>query len=106
MTYYLPDILGTLGSSMIIFTYLALQLGKLSSEKLSYSFANGLGAFLILVSLYYDFNFSAFVIEFFWLIISIFGVYKQLSMIKAHWEYLIDKKWDAQDWRNAVALSW
>jgi hypothetical protein len=30
MSYYLPDIFGTLGSILIISVYLALQLGKLS----------------------------------------------------------------------------
>jgi len=76
---YWPDIIGTIGSSMIIVAYLALQLGKITSDKMLYSFLNGAGALLILVSLYFNFNLSAFIIEFFWLLISLFGIYKVLT---------------------------
>lgn len=61
---------------MIILTYIALQVGKISSETLVYSLLNALGASLILISLFYNFNFSAFIVEFFWLLISLFGVGK------------------------------
>jgi hypothetical protein len=76
MTYAWYDILGTLGVAVIILTYVLLQLGRLRSERLAYSLLNALGAMLILVSLYYSFNFPSFVVEFFWLLISLFGIGK------------------------------
>jgi hypothetical protein len=72
------DILGTAGVSVIIITYVLLQLGRLRSEQFAYSLLNAAGALLILVSLYFAFNFPAFVVEFFWLLISLFGIGKYL----------------------------
>jgi len=72
MTYAWYDILGTVGVALIIL----LQLGKVRSEQLLYSVLNAVGAALILVSLYFAFNFPSFVVEFFWLLISLFGVVK------------------------------
>lgn len=63
---------------MILISYFLLQLDRISSSALSYSLLNAAGAFLILVSLTVDFNFSAFVIESFWLLISIVGIVRCL----------------------------
>lgn len=70
------DFVGTLGVFIIIVTYVLLQLEKTRSDSLIYSLLNALGASLIIVSLYFNFNFSAFIVEFFWLLISLFGVGK------------------------------
>lgn len=78
MTYAWYDILGTVGVAVIVLTYVLLQLEKVRSEQLIYSLLNAVGAALILVSLYYDFNFPSFVVEFFWLAISLFGIGKYL----------------------------
>lgn len=72
------DILGTLGVGLIILTYVMLQLEKLRSTDLLYSLLNGVGAALILISLFYSFNFPSFIVEFFWLLISLFGIGKYL----------------------------
>lgn len=78
MSYAWYDILGTLGVAVIIFTYILLQLGRIRSEQLSYSLLNAAGASLILVSLYFSFNFPSFIVEAFWLLISLFGIGKYL----------------------------
>ena len=78
MTYTWYDILGTVGVVVIIVTYVLLQLGKVRSEQLVYSLLNAVGASLILISLYFAFNFPAFIVEFFWLVISLFGIGKYL----------------------------
>ena len=78
MSYAWYDILGTLGVAIIILTYVLLQLGRLRSEQLAYSLLNAVGASLILVSLFYSFNFPSFIVEFFWLLISLFGIGKYL----------------------------
>ncbi|CAN5630026.1 hypothetical protein BH18ACI1_BH18ACI1_23410 [soil metagenome] len=76
MQYAWYDFLGSIGVGIIIFTYILLQLEKLRSESLIYSLFNALGASLILISLIYSFNFSAFVVEFFWVLISLYGIGK------------------------------
>ena len=70
------DILGTLGVAIIILTYAMLQIGRIRSEQAAYSLLNAVGASLILVSLYFDFNFPSVIVEFFWLLISLFGIGK------------------------------
>lgn len=74
MQYHWYDFVGNLGVVLILVTYTLLQLEKLKSSQLSYSALNGVGAGLILVSLSMEFNLSAFLIEFFWLLISIMGI--------------------------------
>lgn len=76
MNWY--DILGTIGVGVIVVTYFLLQLGRVKSEQLIYSLLNGVGAALILISLYYDFNLPSVVVEVFWLVISVFGIIKFL----------------------------
>ena len=79
MTLSPYDILGILGVICILGAYLALQLEKLDPKSALYSGLNALGAALVLLSLYYDFNLSAALIESAWLVISIFGLFKALS---------------------------
>jgi hypothetical protein len=68
------DIVGSIGVATIILTYILLQTGRLKSESLAYSVLNGLGAGLIVFSLFYSFNFSAFVVESLWVLISVYGI--------------------------------
>jgi len=56
------DIIGFIGVAMIIITYLMLQLEKIKSTQLVYSLLNGLGSILIMISLIFEFNLSAFLI--------------------------------------------
>lgn len=74
--YQFSDLIGFVGSALIIGAYLLLQLKKISSEGLKYSILNGVGALLIIYSLIYRFNFPAFIVEVFWVGISIFGIFR------------------------------
>ncbi len=65
---------GGFGVALIFLMYLLLQLERLDARGFGYSFLNGLGAALVIYSLVYEFNLSAFLIEFFWLIISLMGI--------------------------------
>ena len=78
MDYTWYDFVGNIGVLLILWAYLFLQIGILSSSMIKFSLLNLIGAFLILVSLCFDFNLSAFLIEFFWLLISLFGLFKAL----------------------------
>ena len=71
-------VIGTVGTAIIIITYVLLQLGRVRSEQLLYSTLNAAGASLIIVSLYFNFNLPAFIVEFFWLLISLVGVGKYI----------------------------
>jgi hypothetical protein len=72
------DLTGFMGVLMIVLAYLLLQLDKLLSSSLSYSLLNAAGALLIIVSLVFRFNLSAFIVEVFWFLISLFGLTKSL----------------------------
>ena len=78
MNYAWLDFVGTIGTILIIGTYILLQTERIKSDTLSYSCLNAAGATLIIVSLIFNFNFSAFIVEFFWLLISLFGIAKFL----------------------------
>lgn len=80
MEYHWYDLIGNLGVLFILAAYFLLQVNILSSKSLRFSLLNLLGAGLILVSLYFDFNLSAFLIEFFWLLISLLGIIKSLRL--------------------------
>jgi len=73
------DITGMVGVIMILITYGLVQTDRMDVKSVGYSFYNGLGAILILISLWADFNLSAFVIEIFWIIFSIGGLYAALK---------------------------
>lgn len=68
------DAVGGLGAALIVLTYLLLLLERLDARGLSYSFLNSIGAALVIFSLMYEFNLSAFLIELFWLLISLLGL--------------------------------
>lgn len=76
MKYAWYDLVGSAGVFTIILTYILLQTGRIKSDTLSYSLLNAVGALLVIISLLYSFNFSAFIVEFFWVLISIYGVIK------------------------------
>ena len=74
----LHDLLGTIGVGFIIVMYAMLQLGKISAERPAFSAFNALGAVCILVSLTYEFNLSAAIMEGVWLVVSLYGLWKAL----------------------------
>ena len=79
--YY--DVAGTTGVILIVVSYFLLQTGRMRSNSLRYSVNNAVGAALILFSLYFEFNVSAFLIEFFWLLISIVGIVRYFGRVKS-----------------------
>ena len=76
MNYGLLDLVGNIGVVVLMIAYLMLQLNRLSSSGLAYSLLNAIGASLIVVSLLVNFNLSAFVMEVFWVLISLVGIYR------------------------------
>lgn len=78
MRFSWSDFAGSIGVAILIVTYLLLQLQRLNARKVAYSALNAMGAGLIAFSLLFTFNASAFVIEVFWVAISLYGVYRCL----------------------------
>ena len=76
------DLTGFIGVLLIIVAYLLLQLDKLPSSSPRYSLLNAGGALLIIVSLIFAFNLSAFVVEVFWFLISLLGLSRSLTSRK------------------------
>jgi len=76
MSYGPLDFVGNVGVFVLMITYLMLQLNKLRSDGLAYSVLNAVGASLIVVSLVYDFNLSALLMEVFWVLISFVGIFR------------------------------
>ncbi len=72
------DVVGITGVSMILLAYLGIQLERINGQSLIYSLINMAGAILIMISLYYTFNLASFIIECFWLAISILGIVRWL----------------------------
>jgi len=78
MNFDLFDLAGFVGVLLIVIAYLLLQLDKLPSTALSFSLLNAAGSLLIILSLFFKFNASAFLIEVFWFLISLIGLRKWL----------------------------
>ena len=78
MRYGLLDIFGIAGVILLVITYLLLQVNKLQSAGLLYSLLNAIGASLIILSLLVNFNLSAFLMEAFWVLISLIGIFRHL----------------------------
>jgi hypothetical protein len=74
LTYGLHDFVGNIGVLLVLLAYLLLQVEKLSLNSLMYSLLNLVGSLLIMVSLFFNFNLSSFIIEVAWLLISIYGL--------------------------------
>ena len=70
------DLVGLVGVSFIIISYFFLQIGRISPTNSLYSIANIIGSTLILVSLYHEFNLPSAVIESFWILISLIGLFR------------------------------
>ena len=66
--------LGIAGAIFILGAYFLLQTERISSRDLSYSVMNAVGALLLVVSLMFDRNVSALIVESFWAIISMIGI--------------------------------
>jgi len=73
-----PDFVGFVGVGFIVSTYFLSQVGHMDVTRPLYPGLNGVGALLILYSLYHSFNPASFVIELFWLVISGVGFVRAL----------------------------
>ena len=76
MNSFMIDVVGIVGVAIVVVTYFLLQSEKIDSKGFLYSFLNAFGSLLIMYSLLYNWNLASFIIEFFWILISIYGLEK------------------------------
>ncbi len=76
MEFNIIDGVGLFGVAIIVCTYFLLQIEKIKSTSLYYSLFNVFGSALILFSIAFNWNTASAVIEIFWILISLIGVYK------------------------------
>jgi len=82
------QIIGFIGMVFIVYAYFLLQLGTYDSKSLRFQYINLIGAVLLLISLFVHFNLGSFIIEVFWIIITLYGIYKNYTEKKKEKETL------------------
>ena len=78
------DLAGFLGAAIIVVAYSAVTQGWLNALDWRFPAANVLGSLLILVSLWFEWNFPSVVIEVFWVLISLMGLARSLAERRRH----------------------
>jgi hypothetical protein len=76
MNFSITDLIGIFGVIIIIIAYSLLQLERISANDLNFSVLNTLGAFHIIISLLYNWNLPSFIMEFTWMMLSLYGIIK------------------------------
>lgn len=82
--------IGFFGMIFIIVAYLLLQTNRSTIQSLQYQLLNLIGAILLLISLFVHFNLGSFIIEVFWIIITIYGIFvniKKKEKGKEEWKF-------------------
>lgn len=74
----LPDIVGNAGVLCILGSYLAAQTDRMDARSDAFLVVNGVGSALVLYSLLYAYNQSAFVIQCSWIAISVVGLLRNV----------------------------
>lgn len=70
--------LGFLGMLCIVLAYFLLQSGKCDISSLNYQLFNLIGAIALIISLIVHFNLGSFLIEIFWIVITLYGMLKNI----------------------------
>jgi hypothetical protein len=78
ITQFIPDLFGILGLILIQGYYFLLLANKCKANDLSFLLANTLGSMCILVSLWFDWNLYAFIIEISWMLTSLYGCWRRV----------------------------
>lgn len=70
--------IGFIGMIFVVIAYFLLQTEKQKISSLPYQLLNLSGAILLFISLCVHFNLGSFIIEVFWIAITLYGMYKNL----------------------------
>jgi len=78
----IADIIGSIGVSFVIIAYFLLQIDKLNTKNILFSILNAIGSLMILYSLLDNWNLASVIIESFWIVISLIGIYNSFKHAK------------------------
>lgn len=67
--------IGFIGMLCVVLAFYMTVTGKWGSQSLRYNLVNLAGAILLIISLFIHFNLGSFIIEVFWIMISLKGIY-------------------------------
>lgn len=84
--------IGFVGMAFVVVAYLLLQINKYTIKSLQYQLLNLVGAILLLISLFVHFNLGSFIIEIFWIIITVYGIVVNLKSKKKEKEEIEEWK--------------
>ena len=70
------DGIGLIGVGLIVYAFFLIQRGTVTIQDMQYQWLNLAGAILITISLFNTWNTASFVIEMFWIAISVYGLSK------------------------------
>ena len=70
------DLVGFIGTLMILGAFFLLQAGKMSGDGRTYQLLNLFGAAAVLVTLLGKFNLAVFVLESAWVVVSAYGLWR------------------------------
>ncbi|MFT7527678.1 MAG: hypothetical protein ACI9LY_002837 [Arenicella sp.] len=73
------NIIGMLGTTAVVGVYFLLQIDKIDAKGLAFNLVNLIGAIFLLISLLVHFNLASFVIELFWIVASVIGLYQNFK---------------------------
>ncbi len=68
--------IGFIGMLFIVYAYFLLQADKTTNHSLLFQILNLVGAALLIISLLVHFNLGSFLIEVFWILITLYGMFK------------------------------
>ena len=75
----IADIIGLLGTALVVAAYFLMQLNKLDPKGLQFNLMNLAGAVCLILSLVVHFNLASFVIEIFWIAAYLVGIYHYIK---------------------------
>ena len=67
--------IGFVGMLCVVLAFYKTGTGSWDSQSLTYNLVNLAGAILLIISLFIHFNLGSFIIEVFWIMISLKGIY-------------------------------
>ena len=70
----MPQAIGVIGMMCVVYAYLAIEKGWLDRNQRRFYLINLIGAILLTISLMFKFNLGSFMIEVFWIWISVAGL--------------------------------
>jgi predicted membrane protein len=70
------QIIGFIGMLFVVYAYFLLQTHKVTTVTLRFQLLNLIGAILLIISLLVHFNLGSFLIEIFWITITLYGMWK------------------------------